>query len=149
VTIRLKAFRFAATIGAICSCSSDSTAPPQDPPLLGTYVLESVDGQTLPWLALDEPFLRLYFLADTMRILSQSSAEGISVARRHFEGDPVGVVSTHRTSGTFRRVAPNTIVFDNSIPGDTVFVTAHGLRERSPPFQACTANPCIWIWRRL
>jgi hypothetical protein len=42
-----------------------------------------------------------------------------------------------------------TLIFEKAIPGDTVFVTAHGLREHAPPFQTCRSNPCVMIWRRL
>lgn len=130
------------------ACSKDSTAP-NDPPLLGTYVLESVGGNTLPWLAVDQADIRLFYLADTLRILSESTAEGVYVSRRHTAGDAVGTVSTRRQSATFNRVTPTSLVFNGSVPGDTVFLTATGLREHSPPFQACVANPCVWVWRRL
>jgi len=130
------------------NCSSGSSEP-SEPPLLGTYVLESVDGAPLPWLSFDDPSLKEYFIADTLRITSRTTIDGVYVARRHAAGDTVGVIRIRRQSSTFRIVAPNTLVGDQAVPGDTVFVTAYGLRERSPPFQTCKSDPCIWIWRRL
>jgi hypothetical protein len=99
---------------AIVACGGDDfEGPPSQPPpsILGTYTIQTVDGEPLPWKSVDFPDLTVEVLSATITLDSDQSWSLIATLRETRLGEVTTDATT--TTGTFVQSGEDLLLTDD------------------------------------